>query len=159
MEEMVQEIRPGWRPISRVKPKAPAQYFKTYAVLTPPETHYRKASCTEVECQHNLKGWVTRLDVSSVNGASTANWIRMHSGRSYTYKQKGVIVTFVFPPGQKCFIEHKVSLQRPEFFVVQGGDWRGNPMSITEYRHKNPENWVEDCALHQDKIATAHQKG
>lgn len=159
MEEMIQEFRPGFRPISRIKPKAPAQFFKTYTIASPVETHYRDASCKEVECQHYLKGWVTALDISTVNGASTANWIRMHSGRAFTYTQTGLVVKFVFPPGQRCFIQHKVSLQRPEFFIVQGGDWRGNPMSIEEYRHKTAENWVEDCALHQDKIATAHQRG
>jgi hypothetical protein len=143
----------------RVKPKAPAQYFKTYAIHSPIATHYRTASCKEVECQHNLKGWVTKLDGSTALGASTANWIRMHSGRRYTYEQQGVMVTFTFPPGQKCFIEHKVSLQRPELFVVQGGDWRGNPMSLTEYKHRNAEDWVEDFAIHQDKVATAHQRG
>lgn len=159
MEQTVYEQRPGWRPISRVNPKAPAQYYKTYAIQSPIATHYRAATCHEVDCPNYLKGWSSPLDISTVKGADAANWIRMHSKRSFTYAQQGYIVTFHFPPGQNCFTPHKVSLQRPELFVVQGGDWRGNPMSIAEYKHKTAENWVEDCALHQDKLAEAVKRG
>jgi len=159
IEQMVTQVLSDGTLIQRMKPKAPAQYYKTYGVHSPVETHYRDATCHEVECPNSLKGWVTKLDVSTVAGADTANWVRMKSGRHYTYEQKGTIVTFHFPPGQKCFIPHKVALGRPELFVVTGGDWRGNPMSIAEYKHKNAENWVEDCALHQDAIAKIAQRG
>lgn len=160
MEQTVFEHRPGWRPISRVLPKAPPAAYKTYTILSPIETHYRKATCKEVDCQHNLKGWTTKLDTNTVDGASTANWIRMHSGRSYRWEvHTGGIVTFFFPAGQKCFTPHKIPLGRPELFVVQGGDWRGNPMSLEDYKHRNGENWVDDFANHQDRLATVQQRG
>lgn len=156
---MVQQVRPDGSVINRMKPQAPAQYYKTYGILSPVETHYREASCREVECPNYAKGWVTKLDVSTATGAATANWIRMQSGRHYTHTQAGYIVTFLFPPGQRCFTPHKVQLGRPELFVVTGGDWRGNPMSLSEYRHKRAEDWVEDVAIHTDKLITAQQRG
>ena len=35
-------------------------------------------------------------------------------------------MVFTFEAGQQCFTQHHVP-DRPQFFVVRDGDWRGNP--------------------------------
>jgi hypothetical protein len=45
-----------------------------------------------------------------------------------------------------------VPLERPELYVVRGGDWRGNPRGEVR-RHSGPDSWVNDFAEHQDRIA------
>lgn len=146
------------RPVNRAEPLLAAAQYKTYAIASPIETHYRDATCREVDCGNYKHGWKTVLDVSKADHARTANWIRLQSGRHYTFTQVGTIVTFVFQKEQRCFTPHKVKLEREEFFLVTGGDWRGNPLNIPVRQHK-PDNWVDDFANHQDKIATRIQRG
>lgn len=139
----------------------PAEMYKTYEIRSPIETHYRTAKCREVECNFYLRGWVTTVDTSTELGAKQANYIRLHSGRAYeieaTYDSP--IVKFYFKPGQTCFTVHKVTLERPEFYVVREGDWRGNPRRIDPYRHSSPADWVDDFANHQDRINDRIQQG
>lgn len=141
-----------------VQPNMPAQNYKTYTIASPQDTHTRAATCHEVDCPNRAKGWQTLLDISQGPHARTANWIRLQSGRRFTHEQVGTIVTFTFPAGQDCFTPHRVSLERPEFFLVQGGDFRGNPSKIPVVRHK-AEDWVDDFANHQDHIATVVSRG
>ncbi len=147
------------RTLQREQPLlAPAQY-KTYAIASPTDTHTKPAKCWQVDCGNYANGWRTILDVSDPKHAATANWIRLQSGKRFTVAQTGTLVTFTFPAGQTCFIPHRVSLQRPEFFFVLGGDWRGNPLNIPVRQHKIGSDWVDDFATHQDKIATLVERG
>lgn len=168
----------------RIVPKMPASAYKTYALSLPKQTHYRKATCQEVEqqctsllsgsiehgtavfcgeshCGPYMHGWVTYVDVSTDLGQRQAYYIRMHSGRSFTTsmvaKQESAI-RFTFPPGQQCFADHQVPLERDPFFIVRGGDWRGNPRG--EMRsHVRAADWVEDFAEHQQRIVNEIEKG
>lgn len=146
------------RPLNRIDPKMDPQFYKTYQITSPIETHYRDATCQEVECQHHLAGWKTTVDVSTVLGAKQANYIRLLSGRKFTFTEEGSIVTFYFPGGQKCFSQHKAPLGRPEFFIVREGDWRGNPRR-TDPIQRNANDWVDDFANHQDKLNDKFQEG
>lgn len=144
----------------RMPPNMAAHEYQTYEIASPRATHHRSASCAEVDCPNRIHGWKTVLDVSKADHARVANWIRLQSGRFYTIEQpkNSTIVTFIFPSGQNCFIPHTVPLQRPELFLVKGGDWRGNPMKLPVVQHR-PEDWVDDFANHQDKLATLIQRG
>lgn len=157
--QLLSERLPDGTVQKRMPPAAPPEYYKTYAINSPLTTHFKRVSCREFECGNFRHGWSTPLDVSTVKGASTANWIRMKSGRSFTFDQVGTIVTFHFPPGQSCFLPHQVSLQRPENFLVKGGDWRGNPHGIQTYKHVRAEDWVDDCATHQDLVSKIFNRG
>jgi hypothetical protein len=143
------------RPLSRIQPVGPVQAYKTYQVSTP-RSHTRPASCAEVGCEPYAKGWTTVLHV--VDQAQLVHTVRT-SGRPFREATDGTQVTFVFEPGTRCFraAEHRVQV-RPEIYVVRDGDWRGNPTGRSR-QHDRPEHWVEDFALHQDRIITDLRKG
>lgn len=148
------------REIIRVGPNMPVTAYKTYAISAPLGTHFRDATCQEVECEHYRDGWVTKLDPSVSQHAEWLKWIRMKSGRHFTdLTQSGdALVTLHFPAGQKCFGKHKVRLPRPALHVVRDGDWRGNPTGGRR-QHTRGEHWVEDFAEHQDRLATRVNRG
>lgn len=146
------------RPLQRAQPLLKPAQYTTFAIESPVATHTRAASCSEVDCGNRKHGWKTILDVSDPKHAKVANWIRLQSGKHYTTSQAGTVVTFTFAAGQNCFTPHRVSLERPENFLVVGGDWRGNPLQVPT-RQQKPENWVDEFATHQDKIATLVQRG
>lgn len=141
----------------RLPPKLPVTAVKSYEILAPKSTHTRVATCAEVECLHSLKGWRTIVDVGTPLGAAQANYIRLHSGRHFTVTEDGSLVTFHFPGGQTCFAQHRVSLERPEIFRVRPGDYRGTTGDIRV--HVRPDDWVDDFANHQIKLAKAHERG
>lgn len=147
------------RPVNRIKPALPASAMKTYAIDAPRDTHWRPATCAEVGCSHLEHGWKSIVDESTELGARQAWYIRTQSGRSFVEtRDASGLTTFTFAPGQRCFTAHKVRTGRPELFVVRGGDWRGNPRGTTRV-HASPEDWVDDFATHQDKLATRLAQG
>lgn len=144
------------RPVNRVPSALPVDAMKTYEIRMPKQTHWRAATCAEVECPEYLNGWRTRLP----RGSELVDVLR-HSGRRF-HEITGLTdqeLEFIFEPGQPCFrvSTHRVRVDRPELFVVREGDWRGNPRG--ESRLHKPEDWVDDFATHQDKLATALERG
>jgi hypothetical protein len=149
------------RPISRVEPVADVGSYQTYAVAAPAATHWRRATCAEVECDGWTHGWRTVLDLADADGANRAQYIRAMSGRRFTETRAGdTLAAFDFPPGQACFRAptHRVRLDRQELYVVRGGDWRGNPTGRSR-QHTRPELWVEDFAENQDRLITLRGRG
>lgn len=144
--------------MAAINPKLHPAHRVTFAVATPLATHYRYAHCREVDCPHNLSGWDTVVDVSTDLGAKRADFIRMRSGRAFTYVQTGTIVRFHFPPGQVCFRSHRVPLDKPAIFVFREGDHRGNPRG-TEARVMRDVDWLDRFANHQLKLADAKERG
>lgn len=144
--------------LNRIAPRGAAGLYKTYAIAMPIKTHYRDATCAEVECEANLQGWVTTVDVATELGRKQANYIRMASGRAFTPSEAGTLVRFEFPAGQKCFAQHRIALDRPQVFSVRDGDWRGNPRGTAPVQRR-PEDWVDDFANHQQKLADKMQEG
>lgn len=146
----------------RVTPGLPAGHMKTYGIHSPQATHFRAATCAEVDCPQHLNGWSTAIDEATELGQEQAYYIRNGSGRRYTEdrnKMPGVTV-FTFEAGQTCFgsARHQAPLGRPPLFVVRGGDWRGNPTGERR-QHANAADWVDDFATHQDKLADQINKG
>jgi hypothetical protein len=62
------------------------------------------------------------------------------------------LVTFTFPPGQECFAEHRVSLERDPLYTIKRGDWRtygaGSPVSTEEWLNRFGENQATLKQLH-----------
>lgn len=169
----------------RIEPALPVQMVKTYGIDVPLATHWRKASCAEVECKAHTEGWITLIpedpdirpreapsdptltvatfrrlesDINRIEEAR-AYYIRHLSGREFTeHRDETGYTVFDFTAGQECFAPHKVRIDRPEIFVVRGGDHRGNPTRETKV-HDRSEDWVEDFAYHQDAIATRIERG
>lgn len=148
------------RPISRIQPALPATDVKTYAIAAPVETHFRPATCGEVDCAAHRSGWKTTVDVGTDLGRGQAHYIRTESGRRFTEESlTGTLVTFYFEAGQRCFAQHQVRLDRPEIFLVRDGDWRGNPRGTETRIHATGEDWVDDFATHQERVADQIRRG
>lgn len=141
---------------SYLAPNMPVTAYKTYALAAPVETHFRKATCQEVECEANLKGWTTVCDVATDLGKQQAQYIYHMSGRHFTTSEVGTLVSFVFSPGQVCFREHKRQLERDPVFYTYQGDWRGRLSDVTR---RTSTDWLDDFANHQDKLKTVIERG
>lgn len=150
------------RPVFRPDPALPAHLMKTYQIVAPKSTHFRSATCEEVDCPAYLYGWKTVIDESTELGQSQAHYIRTDSGRRY---QRDPVVfgegptSYVFEPGQRCFREHEKRLDKPEVYVVRDGDFRGNPRGTTPLVHKDPQAWIDDFGEHQDRLADQLERG
>lgn len=172
--------------ISRAAPKLAVHQVQTYAIDSPLATHTKAASCADVDCLNYANGWATVVDERTEQGQRQAGYIRracvrdsatlrpdvLGGRRRYTEVARAEqvpaidladalasgLTCFWFPPGQECFAEHRVPLDRPELYVVRAGDWRGNP---TGWRrdHTRPEHWVEDFSEHQQALHDAHERG
>jgi hypothetical protein len=142
----------------RIAPKMNPQAYRTFEVRSPLATHFRNATCAEVECQNHLAGWTSTIDMSTQQGVNWGKAIH-RSGRKYTLTQKGTVFTFRFEPGQECFQSpHKVPIGRPELYVVRDGDWRGNPSGRTR-QHRQPSLFVEEFEENLSLIRDRLERG
>lgn len=142
----------------RIPPKLPPEARQSYVILQPKSTHFRKATCEEVNCPHNANGWSITIDMSTARGAKQKQLIK-ESGRRFTVAEKrGATVKLVFPAGQQCFEAHRKPLHHDPFFRVKGGDWRGNPRGIPDLVLRQ-DDWVDHFMEHQDKLNNEYQKG
>jgi len=115
---------------------------KRFAIASPVNTHTRLATCEEVDCEYNQRGWRTRVETLP---SKEAYKVATTSGRYYTESQEAPGETYlVFPPGQQCFADHRLPLDRPEFYYV--GDRQGTR------RHSKSEFWVEEHSEDLDRL-------
>jgi hypothetical protein len=143
----------------RISPQGPPEAYKTYGIRAPKETHFRPATCGEVDCSAYLYGWKTTIDEGTVLGRMQAHYIRKESGRRYEEEWNNGLTTFYFEAGQHCFAQHQTALEREPIFLVKDGDWRGNPRRTNPRIHTKPEHWVEDFAEHQQALKERIEHG
>lgn len=138
--------------LNRIPPAGPVSAYKTFQISRPLGTHFRKATCEEVNCDYWRDGWITRVD-----DEERRTYIRRHSGRKFEETAPGV---FRFAPGQMCFSAdaHRVPLEREGIYVARAGDHRGNPTGEKRV-HTRPADWVEEFAEHQDWLKTLQERG
>lgn len=154
----------------RIEPKNPVAAMKTYSILAPKATHHRPATCAETSCPNHLNGWATIIDERTELGSQQGHYIRANSGRQFTetpqleqdsdtglWRPTGG-TRFTFQAGQTCFSPHTTRLDKPELYVVRGGDHRGNPRGDV-LKHQNPDDWVDDFGTHQQELADELEKG
>jgi hypothetical protein len=144
----------------RLDPRLPVGAYKTYEIRAPKDTHWRVVSCAEAGCGPYLHGWRTTVDERTGLGQAQAYYVRHDRTRSHTEERlPDGLTAFTFPAGQRCFAEgHQVRVERPELYVVRGGDWRGNPTGQVR-QHANADDWVEDFGTHQQQSADAVERG
>lgn len=136
----------------RIAPTLPVQAMKTYGLRAPLATHYRPASCVDVDCEAHANGWRSTFDESTDLGQSQAHYVRRESGRKFVEaRTEDGLTVFTFEAGQKCFQPHVTSLEREPLYVVRGGDWRGATTPIA--RHANSTDWLDDFGSHQEQLA------
>lgn len=145
------------RPMNRVQPAMPAGAYKTYQIAAPLSTHHRPATCAEVDCPDYLHGWRVRVETLTPE--------LLHEAKTCGRRFREVPVApgetwLSYEAGQPCFRagEHRKRLDRPELFIVRGGDFRGNPLGQSR-EHARPELWVEDFAEHQGRLADVQRRG
>jgi hypothetical protein len=135
--------------------------YKSYMMRAPLRTHWRPASCEEVDCASFLYGFVTTVDLTSDLGQRQYEYLSHDKERSFHMQRVSMeIVKFVYGPGNRCFSsnKHRTAIGRPPRLLVVGGDWRGNPRREKRV-HANVDDWVDDARNHQDRIATIIQRG
>lgn len=143
----------------RLAPAMPAGAYKTYAVAAPPATHWRNATCAEVDCAAHQNGWASIIDESTDLGKAQAYHIRRVAGRAYTEERdEAGLTVFSFPAGERCFREHKVPLERPALYLVGNGDHRMFD-ARRAYRHSSPEDWRDDFGEHQERLRDQIERG
>ena len=135
----------------------PPQAYQTYTIAVPLATHWRPATCDEVDCPHYLLGWRTLVPADSPQ----ADYIRHDRTRSATEERTPEgLAAFTFGPGQRCFqaSQHKVQNGRPERFIQRGGDHRANP-DARVIEHTGPSPWVDSFGENQERLTDAQQRG
>jgi len=136
----------------------PPTAYQTYTIAVPLATHWRPATCEEVDCPHYLQGWRTIVPTDSPQ----AEYIRHDRTRSWT-EERGTadgLAAFTFPPGQRCFgaSSHKTWNGRPERFIQRSGDHRANPDGRV-IEHSGPSPWVDSFGENQERLAEAQGRG
>lgn len=145
------------RPVSRPEPMGGPGLYKTYQIVAPVQTHFRPASCAEVQCAGHRLGFRTIVASDSPQAA----YIRARSGRKFAESPAGAgLAQFDFPAGQTCFqaSAHRVSLEREPFYLVKDGDYRGNPYGTRPTQRRAGE-WVDDFATHQQAVSDRIERG
>ena len=143
------------QPLNRPVPRLDPQHFKTYEVSRPRSTHFRLATCAEVDCPNRARGWKSIIDVSTSLGQKQASYIRLHSGRAFEATGHGEMITFTFPAGQNCFSEHMVPLDREPVFRKLDGDWR----HYSNAQQLRARDWLDDFGEHQERLAAQRERG
>lgn len=146
--------------MNRIIPTVAPEHYKTYQISTPVRTHFASRPCDGSDCEAAERGWTMTLDLKTDLGQAQARYIKHESGRKFTHEAlpEG-LVKLTFPSGQPCFATHRRRLDRPENYIVRGGDFRGNPRGIAPRVHTKPEFWLEDFSENQDRIAEARRRG
>jgi hypothetical protein len=149
----------GAQLLNRIQPAMGPGSYKSYQIAAPVSTHWRDAACEEVGCEKYLNGFALVIDETSALGAFQGDYARHDASRSHCESRDELGMTvFTYPPGTRCFEPHKTRIERPEHFLITGGDWRGNPRG-TPAIELRPDQWVDDFACHQDGLKTALDRG
>lgn len=130
-------------------------HFQTWRGSAPRSTHWRHASCAEVECKRYEHGWVTILSAGSDQERLLRRACDGLDGHRRHYVEKAGdagLIEFHFEAGQACFkvSQHMVRLDRPELYVVYHGDWRRNLGAIRRYDRS--DQFIDDMDGHLDRL-------
>ena len=92
-----------------------------WRIETPRSSHYRTASCAEVNCPNYYKGFYIVLPTTMIVQIIAIRESRMQ----YTEEEmEGGLIRFVFAPGQECFEgqagNHQSNLEREPIFKKNG---------------------------------------
>lgn len=139
------------RPLNRVTPTLPVNAMQSYGILAPLESHWRRASCEEIGCVDHHYGWVLPLEGLDAGDI----WQARNCGRRYHQQTNEDGKVFLhYEAGQPCFRArtHRIRIDRPELFVVRGGDWRGVDRDQRSIRFSSADAWQDHMHTTLDKI-------
>lgn len=128
--------------------------YQTYSGEVLRDDRYRPESCVGYQCDAYVSGWRTAVDESTDLGARQAHYIRTESRRAFVETRDRALTVFTFEAGQTCFASPHWIPQ--EVFTLHRGDWRRSELLRTFDR---PDQWVDDFAEHQQRIADRIKRG
>jgi hypothetical protein len=142
-----------------LNPRMPTHAYKTFNIAAPVNTHFRPATCEEIDCPAYLNGWTYRkTDLIAANLYDLVT----HAGKRYREQalDEGGELFLVFEPGQICFQakSHRISLERPQFFFSGRGDHRSYSPKRA-YQYVDGAEWSEAFAEHQEILNRVAQEG
>lgn len=144
--------------VNLIPPNMPTQSYRTYSIVAPVATHFRPGTCEEADCENYKLGFKVVVDPNTELGKQQMHYLDADRSRSCIREMQPTgLIEYIYGPGQTCFAQHKVRIDRPEIFVVRDGHFQ-NPTGGSR-THTKPEYWVEDFAEHQDKLATVIERG
>ena len=86
-----------------------------YQITWPKDTHFRTATCEEVDCAQYINGWITRVII----GSPQDRYIRKDQSRKQAaVKTSAGEIDYYYEPGQQCFRAHTTKIERAPFFTV-----------------------------------------
>lgn len=129
--------------------------YQTFKMSSPMGTHYRRATCHEVNCHAYMNGWALQIEELSEEDLYTAT----HAGKRFRRVHFGPGVNFLmFEAGQLCFLAdtHRIKLDRPQNFFTCKGD-------RTVFRHQDARamrdvDWMDDLLTKTDAIITRRKR-
>lgn len=141
-----------------IMPRGRPSDYKSFSITQPRATHWRKATCAEVDCPDYVKGWWSEFDTRTAQGKAQEAYVRYESGRAFQQALENEygepvppgVVRFVFFPGQQCFHAHKhqVRLDVPEIFATRIGDFR-TPLG---QQTCSPDGWVNQFLENDERL-------
>lgn len=133
---------------------------RVYRAVTPLRTHFRRATCEEAKCPNYYNGFLMRIDKNLPLGTAQARYLRQESGRSFREeRQPDGLTYFIFPPGQQCFIQHRLPNDRPAFALVGGPGIRDLSVEQMAQQSWYGDDWIEDNKEHLDRIEQLRNRG
>lgn len=141
------------------------ELYRTYGIVSPLATHWRAATCAEVDCANWVHGFRVTCDLRTDLGVRQARYVRDTAWErkqpfQHAWTEQGRVITFIFQAGQPCFTSHRLPVGRPALFIARNGDHRGaGRRTLDRRRYDRPDQWVDDFATHQDKLSTAARRG
>ena len=87
-----------------------------YQVTWPKNTHFRRATCQEVDCDQFLKGWVTiKIQIDSTEDCYIRN---DKTRKSVGVRMEDNTMSYFFEAGQPCFRSHRATSKKPPLLTV-----------------------------------------
>jgi hypothetical protein len=126
-----------------------------YRIVSPPSTHTVPATCEEVNCERQRTGFQVIVDPTTDLGIGQANYIWTYASREFlTHNRPDGMTIFQFPPGTRCFAEHRRTLDRPATFMISTGR-----TSVRGHQVVSPTEWAERFAENQDRLKILQERG
>jgi len=95
---------------------------------TPKPGWWEAADCRKFGCDQYLLGWTTTLDPSTEQGQGLIRLIRSLTNRTFREEKcNDGMFLFHFEPGQKCFRQHQMPVERDPIFsnLARGRETKG----------------------------------
>ena len=117
------------------------QPISRYQVTWPKDTHWRRATCAEVDCPRYLLGWTTTVEANSPQ----YDFIQADRERHYRAEVIGDgLIALHYPPGQRCFGSNHWAKIDPERGPWLTKNLPGLEAGRVELNAMEPARWMDE---------------